>query len=318
MPIARRALLAASLAVPATLHAQGWPSQPIRVLVPFAAGTTDTVGRLVTAEMAKSLPATLVVENRPGAGGALGAEACARSAPDGNTICMGTISSHAINPAIMARIPYDVARDFAPITQLAAQPNALAVSNDFPARDIPTLIARLRERPDESYGTSGVGTSIHLAGALFAQMTGTSLTHVPYRGSAGVATALMSGELPMAFDNLSSVLPLAREGKLRVLAVTSATRSDAAPEIPALAETLPGFESVSWHGLFAPAAVPAPIIARLHQAAVAALATPNVRERFTALGITPVGSSPTEFAAFITAETTRWGGVARAANIRLD
>ncbi|RVT95929.1 tripartite tricarboxylate transporter substrate binding protein [Rhodovarius crocodyli] len=318
MRIARRGLFAASLAAPATLHAQGWPSQPIRVIVPFAAGTTDTVGRLVTAEMAKSIPATLVAENRPGAGGALGSEACARSAPDGNTICMGTISSHAINPAIMARIPYDVARDFAPITQLAAQPNALAVSNNFPARDIPTLIARLRERPDESYGTSGVGTSIHLAGALFAQMTGTSLTHVPYRGSAGVATALMSGELPMAFDNLSSVLPLAREGKLRVLAVTSTTRAEAAPEIPALAETLPGFESVSWHGLFAPAAVPAPIIARLHQAAVAALATPNVRERFAALGITPVGSSPAEFRAFIAAETTRWGGVARAANIRLD
>lgn len=316
MRLPRRSLFAIGLAAPAA--AQGWPSQPVRLLIPFAAGTTDTVARLVTAEMAKTLPATIVAENRPGAGGALGAEACARAAPDGYTLCMGTISSHAINPAIMARLPYDVARDFAPVTQLAAQPNAIAVSNNFPARDIPTLIARLRERGDEAFGTSGVGTSVHLAGALFAQMAGVSLTHVPYRGSAGVATALMSGELPMAFDNLSSVLPLAQEGKLRVLAVTSSTRNPAAPDIPALAETLPGFESVSWHGLFAPAAVPAPIIARLHQSAVAALATPAVRDRFAALGITPVGSTPADFTRFIAAETTRWGGVARAANIRLD
>lgn len=316
MRLPRRSLFAIGLAAPAA--AQGWPSQPVRLLIPFAAGTTDTVARLVTAEMAKTLPATIVAENRPGAGGALGAEACARAAPDGYTLCMGTISSHAINPAIMARLPYDVARDFAPVTQLAAQPNAIAVSNNFPARDIPTLIARLRERGDEAFGTSGVGTSVHLAGALFAQMAGVSLTHVPYRGSAGVATALMSGELPMAFDNLSSVLPLAQEGKLRVLAVTSTTRNPAAPDIPALAETLPGFESVSWHGLFAPAAVPAPIIARLHQSAVAALATPAVRDRFAALGITPVGSTPADFTRFIAAETARWGGVARAANIRLD
>lgn len=316
MRLPRRSLFAIGLAAPAA--AQGWPSQPVRLLIPFAAGTTDTVARLVTAEMAKTLPATIVAENRPGAGGALGAEACARAAPDGYTLCMGTISSHAINPAIMARLPYDVARDFAPVTQLAAQPNAIAVSNNFPARDIPTLIARLRERGEEAFGTSGVGTSVHLAGALFAQMAGVSLTHVPYRGSAGVATALMSGELPMAFDNLSSVLPLAQEGKLRVLAVTSTTRNPAAPDIPALAETLPGFESVSWHGLFAPAAVPAPIIARLHQSAVAALATPAVRDRFAALGITPVGSTPADFTRFIAAETTRWGGVARAANIRLD
>lgn len=316
MRLPRRSLFAIGLAAPAA--AQGWPSQPVRLLIPFAAGTTDTVARLVTAEMAKTLPATIVAENRPGAGGALGAEACARAAPDGYTLCMGTISSHAINPTIMARLPYDVARDFAPVTQLAAQPNAIAVSNNFPARDIPTLIARLRERGDEAFGTSGVGTSVHLAGALFAQMAGVSLTHVPYRGSAGVATALMSGELPMAFDNLSSVLPLAQEGKLRVLAVTSTTRNPAAPDIPALAETLPGFESVSWHGLFAPAAVPAPIIARLHQSAVAALATPAVRDRFAALGITPVGSTPADFTRFIAAETTRWGGVARAANIRLD
>lgn len=316
MRLPRRSVFAIGLAAPAA--AQGWPSQPVRLLIPFAAGTTDTVARLVTAEMAKTLPATIVAENRPGAGGALGAEACARAAPDGYTLCMGTISSHAINPAIMARLPYDVARDFAPVTQLAAQPNAIAVSNSFPARDIPTLIARLRERGDEAFGTSGVGTSVHLAGALFAQMAGVSLTHVPYRGSAGVATALMSGELPMAFDNLSSVLPLAQEGKLRVLAVTSTTRNPAAPDIPALAETLPGFESVSWHGLFAPAAVPAPIIARLHQSAVAALATLAVRDRFAALGITPVGSTPADFTRFIAAETTRWGGVARAANIRLD
>jgi tripartite-type tricarboxylate transporter receptor subunit TctC len=262
----------------------------------------------------------VVVENRPGAGGNIGADACARATPDGHTICLGTISSHAINPAIYPRLPYDNLRDFAPITQLAAQPNALVVTPDFPARTVPELIAHLRARPprDVPFGTSGVGTSIHLAGALFGQLTGTELEHVPYRGSAGVATALLSGELPMAFDNFSSVWPLAREGKLRILGVTSLQRAPAAPDIPAVAESVPGFESLSWHGLFAPARVPPEIIARLNREAVAALATPSVSSRFSDLGITPVGSSPDDFRTFVASETQRWGEVARRAQIRLD
>jgi tripartite-type tricarboxylate transporter receptor subunit TctC len=321
----RRALVAASLAaalgVPQLAHAQArpWPSQPIRVIVPFSAGTSDTVARLVGAEMAKALGQPFVIDNRPGAGGNIGSEACARAAPDGHTICLGTISSHAINPGIYPRMPYDNLRDFAPITQLAAQPNAIAVANGFAPRTVPELIAALKAKPGEAnFGTSGVGTSVHLAGTLFAQLTGTTLEHVPYRGSGQVVTALLTGELPIAFDNFSSVWPLAREGKLRVLAVTSLQRAPAAPDIPTVAETVPGFESLSWHGLFAPAAVPAPIIARLNQEAVAALKTPSVAGRFAELGMTPVGSTPEAFRAHVASETARWGEVARRAAIRLE
>jgi tripartite-type tricarboxylate transporter receptor subunit TctC len=322
-PIARRLVTAALLslaALPAFAQSRPWPSQPIRVIVPFAAGTSDTVARLVTGEMAKTLGQPFVVENRPGAGGNIGSEACARATPDGTTICLGTISSHAINPAIYPRLPYDVARDFAPISQLAAQPNAIAVANNVPATTIQEFVAMLRGRParDVPFATSGVGTSVHLAGALFGQMTGTELEHVPYRGSAQIVTALLGGELPVAFDNLSSVLPFAREGKLRILGVTSLTRTPAAPEIPAVAETVPGFESLSWHGLFTQSRVPPEIVARLHQEAVAAVRTATVSDRFRDLGITPVGSAPDEFRTFIASETRRWGEVARRANIQLD
>ncbi len=321
--ISRRIAVAAALLSlappPALAQNRPYPTQPIRVIVPFSAGTSDTVARLVGTEMSKALGQPVVVDNRPGAGGNLGTEACARARPDGYTICLGTISSHAINPSIYPRLPYDNLRDFAPITQLAAQPNAIAVSNDFPARDVAGLVKHLKANPGKvNFGSSGVGTSVHLAGALFAQLTGTTLEHVPYRGSGQVTTALLTGELPMAFDNLSSVLPFAREGKLRILGVTSLQRSPAAPEIPAVAEAVPGFESLSWHGFFAPAKTPPEIVARLHREAAAALASPTVSARFQELGITPVGNSPDEFRAFVASETQRWGAVARQANIRAE
>ena len=305
--------------LPAQAQQRPYPSQPIRVIVPFSAGTSDTVARLVSVEMAKALGQPMVVENRPGAGGNLGSEACARAPADGHTICLGTISSHAINPGIYPRLPYDNLRDFAPITQLASQPNALAVAENFPARTVPELIAHLKARPGQmNYGSSGVGTSIHLAGTLFSQLTGTQIEHVPYRGSGQVTTALLGGELPMAFDNFSSVWPFAREGKLRILGVTSLQRSSTAPDIPAIAESVPGFESLSWHGFFAPARVPPAIIERLNAEARAALANPTVAARFADLGITPVGNAPDEFRAFVASETKRWGDVARQAKISLE
>lgn len=327
MPLPTRRVALAALAAlplcapagPAAWAQPAWPSQPVRLIVPFSAGVSDTIARLVSTEMSKSLGQPIVVENKAGAGGNIGSEACARAVPDGYTLCLGTISSHAINPAITPKMPYDAARDFAPITQLAAQPNAIAVANDFPPKSIAELIAFLKKKPgDTAFGTSGVGTSVHLAGALFMQMTGTQIEHVPYRGSGQVTTALMTGELPMAFDNLSSVLPFAREGKFRILGVTTLQRSPAAPDSPAVAETVPGFESLSWHGFFAPAKVPPAIIARLHQEAVAALASPGVAARFQELGITPVGNTPEEFGRFVASETARWGEVARRAKIQLD
>ncbi|MBO1075899.1 Bug family tripartite tricarboxylate transporter substrate binding protein [Roseomonas marmotae] len=306
-------------AQPAAAQGAAYPNQPIRVIVPFSAGTSDTVARLVGQKMSETLGQPLVVESRPGAGGNIGSEACARATPDGYTICLGTISSHAINPSIFVKMPYDNLKDFAPITQLAAQPNALAVTNDLPAKNIQELITLLKGKPGEyNYGSSGVGTSIHLAGALFSQLTGTQMEHVPYRGSGQIMTALLSGELPLAFDNFSSAWPFAREGKIRILGVTSASRSPTAPDIPAIAEAVPGFESLSWHGFFAPAGTPPEIVARLNKEAVAALRSETVSSRFRDLGITPVGNSPEEFRAFIAGETQRWGEVARAANIRVE
>jgi tripartite-type tricarboxylate transporter receptor subunit TctC len=323
----RTALAAALLSVAAlpalapSALAQGaaYPNQPIRVIVPFSAGTSDTVARLVGQQMSQTLGQPLVVESRPGAGGNIGSDACARAPADGYTICLGTISSHAINPAIYTKMPYDNLRDFAPITQLASQPNALAVTMDLPAKNVAELITLMKQRPGAlNYGSSGVGTSIHLAGALFTQMTSTQAEHVPYRGSGQIMTALLTGELPMAFDNFSSAWPFARDQKIRILGVTSLERSPSAPDIPAVAETLPGFESLSWHGLFAPAATPPDIVARLNKEAVAALANPTVAARFKELGITPVGNSPEAFRSFIASETQRWGKVAKDAQIRIE
>ncbi|MBC9176414.1 Bug family tripartite tricarboxylate transporter substrate binding protein [Pseudoroseomonas ludipueritiae] len=322
----RAALAAAMLtlaapwaASPAAAQNRAYPTQPIRVIVPFSAGTSDTVARLVGQKMSETLGQPLVVESRPGAGGNIGSEACARATPDGYTICLGTISSHAINPSIFVKMPYDNLKDFAPITQLAAQPNALAVTNDLPAKNIQELITLLKANPGKyNYGSSGVGTSIHLAGALFSQLTGTEMEHVPYRGSGQIMTALLSGELPLAFDNFSSAWPFAKEGKIRILGVTSATRSQTAPDIPAIAETVPGFESLSWHGFFAPAGTPPEIVARLNKEAVAALKSDTVAARFRELGITPIGNTPEEFRTFIASETKRWGDVARNAKIQVE
>jgi tripartite-type tricarboxylate transporter receptor subunit TctC len=319
----RAAVAAAALlslaALPATAQPRPYPSQPIRVIVPFSAGTSDTVARLVGQTMSQALGQPLVIESRPGAGGNIGSEACARAAPDGYTICLGTISSHAINPAIFVKMPYDNIRDFAPITQLASQPNALAVGMDVPAKNVQELIALLKASPGRyNYGSSGVGTSIHLAGALFSQLTGTTMEHVPYRGSGQIMTALLSGELPLAFDNFSSAWPFARDNKIRILGVGSLQRNPAAPDVPTVAETVPGFESLSWHGFFAPAGTPPAIVERLNKEAVAALRSETVRARFGDLGITPVGNTPAEFAAFVASETARWGEVARNANIRVE
>ena len=311
--------VAALSASPAAAQGRAYPNQPIRVIVPFSAGTSDTVARLVGQQMSQTLGQPLVVESRPGAGGNIGSEACARATPDGYTICLGTISSHAINPSILTRMPYDNLRDFAPITQLASQPNALAVTNDLPARNVQELITLLRSKPGQfNYGSSGVGTSIHLAGALFSQLTGAEMEHVPYRGSGQIMTALLTGELPLAFDNFSSAWPFAREGKIRVLGVGSLQRSPTAPDVPTIAETVPGFESLSWHGFFAPAGTPPEIVARLNKEAVAALQSETVAARFRELGITPVGNTPDEFRAFVASETQRWGEVARKANIRVE
>ncbi|MBP0492724.1 tripartite tricarboxylate transporter substrate binding protein [Roseomonas sp. SG15] len=320
----RRALMGAACALalaPLPSFAQdAYPNRPIRMIVPFAAGgTTDLIGRLVGGEMSRRLGQPVVVDNRAGAGGNIGAEACAKAAPDGYTICMGTISSHAINASIYPRIPFDNLRDFAPVALLGSQPNMLVVANNIPARTVPELIALMKQRPGQiNYGSSGVGTSIHLAGELFTQLTGTTAVHVPYRSSGQIMTDMLSGTLPMAFDNFSSGWPHAREGRIRAIGVGSLQRVPQAPDVPTIAETLPGFESVSWHGIFAPAATPPAIVARLNREALAALASPEVKARYEELGITAGTFSPEAFRDFVAAETKRWGDVARKADIRVE
>jgi tripartite-type tricarboxylate transporter receptor subunit TctC len=320
----RRALMGVACALAfaplPSLSQEAWPSRPIRVIVPFAAGgTTDLIGRLVGGEMSRRLGQPLVVDNRAGAGGNIGAEACARAAPDGYTICMGTISSHAINASIYPRMPFDNLRDFAPVALLGSQPNMLVVANNIPARTVTELVALMKARPGMiNYGSSGVGTSIHLAGELFTQLTGTEAVHVPYRSSGQIMTDMLAGTLPMAFDNFSSGWPHAREGRIRAIGVGSLQRLPQAPDVPTIAETLPGFESVSWHGLFAPAATPRPVVERLNREALAALSSPEVRARFEELGITAGTLSPDAFRDFVAEQTRRWGEVARKANIRVE
>ena len=318
----RRTILACALlglAAPAMAQ-DAWPSRAIRVIVPFGAGgTTDHTARIIGPAITASLGQPWVVENRAGAGGNVGSEACARAAPDGHTLCIGTISSHAINAAVYARMPYDNLRDFAPIAMVSLQPNALFVPTTSPATSVAELVAAMRAQPGRfNYASSGVGTSIHLAGALFTQITNTTAEHVPYRSSGELMTALMGGDVQMAFDNLSSGLPHVRAGRLRLLGVAAPERAAIAPEAPTLAEALPGFESLTWGILFAPAGTPAPIVQRLNQAVAAALATPDVAARYRQLGITTRPLSPEGVADLVAAETRRWGDVARRANIRAE
>jgi tripartite-type tricarboxylate transporter receptor subunit TctC len=312
--------LCAIIGLAASSHAQDWPARPIRVIVPFGAGgTTDLTARLLAPQMTQRLGQPWVVENRPGAGGNLGSEACAKSPPDGYTLCIGTISSHAINNAVYARMPYDNLRDFLPIAMISIQPNALFVAATLPANNVAELVALMKAKPGSfNYASSGVGTSIHLAGELFTQLTDTTAVHVPYRSSGQLMTELMAGNVQMAFDNLSSGLPHVRDGKIKILGVASPERVAVAPDVPTIAATLPGFSSLTWGILFAPAGTSPQIVARLNQEIIAALAAPDVAPRFGELGITNPAMTPNDLRDFVAAETARWGTVARRANIRAE
>jgi tripartite-type tricarboxylate transporter receptor subunit TctC len=310
------ALVAAAL--PA--QAQEYPTRPIRVIVPFApGGATDIVARVVSQSMSQRLGQPMVVENRAGAGGNIGSDACAKAAPDGYTVCVSTISAHAINASVYPNMPYNNLKDFWDITLLAKQPNLLVVNKDVPAQTLQQMIDLLKAKPgDYTYGSSGVGTSQHLGMELLLQTIGSNAVHVPYRGSSQSLNDLMSGQVQMILDNFSSAWPVAQDGRIRALGVGSLERNPAAPDLPAIAESLPGFESVSWTGFFAPAGVPRPIIDRLNKEARTALTEAGVLARFRDLGLQPGGNSTDEFHAFVAAETKRWGDVARRANIRAE
>ncbi|MFC0385180.1 Bug family tripartite tricarboxylate transporter substrate binding protein [Muricoccus vinaceus] len=321
MPALAAVLAAGGIAVaPPAAAQEDWPRRPIRIIVPFAAGgTSDIMARLVSPLLSASLGQPLVVDNRSGAGGNIGAEACAKAPADGYTWCIGTISSHAINAAVYPRLPYDILRDFAPVALLGSQANALVVGVAAPEKSVADLVAAMRARPGGiAYGSPGIGTSAHLAGELLAQTIGAGAVHVPYRGSAQLLSDLLSGNLSVAFDNFAPLWPTAREGRVRVLGVGSPERLPQAPEVPTIAETLPGFVSLSWSGLFAPAGTPGTIVRRLNEEVLRVLNDPAVVRRYEELGLTFTPFDPAGFAAFVEDEVRKWGEVARRANIRAD
>jgi tripartite-type tricarboxylate transporter receptor subunit TctC len=301
-------------------HAQTYPTKPIRMVVASAAGgILDTVGRTIAAKLSESLGQQVVIDNRPGAGGIIGTEIVAKAAPDGYTL--GKVAtSHAINPGVYSKMPYDTLKDFAPVSHTVNLTNMLVVPASLPANNVRELIALAKAQPKKiTFGSAGNGQSNHLSGELLKSMAGIDIVHVPYKGSAPALTDVLAGNISMMFVDILSALPHVKSGRLKVLAVTGLKRAAAVPEYPTVDESgVPGFNGNSWLGLVAPAGTPRDIVARLSAEVAKALHSPDVRERFLAQGVEPVGSTPEQFAAFIESEIPRWGSAARAAGARND
>jgi tripartite-type tricarboxylate transporter receptor subunit TctC len=300
---------------------QPWPSKPIRYVVPFAAGgTTDILARTISEKLSVALGQPVIVDNKPGAGGGVGAAEVAKSPPDGYTILGGTISTHAINATLYSNLPYDPVRDFVPITLIARVPNMLVVNNDIPAKDVAELVKLMKASPGKwSFASSGNGTSQHLSGELFKGMAGVEMQHIPYKGSPPALNDVMGGQVSMTFDNITTAWALAKGGKLRALAVTTAKRSPVAPDVPTLAESgLPGYEIGSWQGVFAPAGTPPDIVRRLNTEIVKIINMPDVQKKLIDLGAEPVGNSSEEFTVFVKAEVVKWGDVVKKSGAKVD
>ena len=337
LTLARRLVLAALAPAwliglplaPTGAHAQpAWPTKAVRIVVPFAAGgTTDILARTLAPELQKALGQPFVVDNKPGAGGNSGAAEVAKSAPDGTTLLMGTVGTHAINAALYPKMPFDPVKDFAPITLMAGVPNVLVLNPAFAQKyginSVADFIRAAKANPGKfNMASSGNGTSIHLSGELFKSMTGSYMVHFPYRGSGPALIDLIGGSMDLMFDNLPSALPQIKAGKLKALAVTSATRSAALPDLPTVAEaggaSLKGYEASSWFGLMAPAGTPPEVVARLQQETAKALLSPALKERLQAQGAIPGGMSSPAFVSFIAAETLKWAAVVKASGAKVD
>ena len=320
MSLLRRSLLATPLLLPGVARAQAFPTRPLRMICPFAAGgSADASARQLAEPLSAVLGQPVVVENRPGGGATLGAQVVARAAPDGHTLLYGTPGPQIINPHLMRTLPYDPVRDFAPVAGYKRAPNLLAIHPGLPARDLTELIALAKARPGQlSFASSGVGSSSHLAGEMLKFLAQIDILHVPYRGTGPAMTDLLGGTVSMALDTMSILLPPARAGNLRALGVTTPQRSALAPDLPALAETLPGFDAAPFNYIATTAGTPAPVIARLNQAIVGILNDPSYRRRMEALGEEATPSTPEELAATIAAESARWKQVIEAAGIRAE
>ena len=300
------AVLAASSSMPA--FAQSYPAKPIRLIVPFpAGGATDILARALSQKLGEKIGQTVVVENRPGAGGTIGADAASKSAADGYTLLLATSSTHSIGPAINPKIPYNAEADFTPIAYVASSPNVVVVPNTLPVKTMREFIGYARKNPGKlNYASSGNGTIVHLTTEYFKAQSDTFILHIPYRGTALAIPDLVSGKLDVMFDSFVTAMPHVKDGKLRALAVTSATRSALAPDMPTVAEVLPGFESVTWFGLYGPKGLPQDLTAKVNQAVNAALADTDVKDRFARLGAEPAGGTPQTFAAMVKADNAKW------------
>lgn len=312
--------IAALVAAPFALAQTSYPSKPIRLVVPFPpAGTTDIIARATAQKLSEAWGQQVIVDNRPGAAGNIGSELVANSAPDGYTLLMGTVGTHAINPNLYAKMPYDHVKDFTPVILVAGVANVLEVNPELPVKSVPELIAYAKANPGKlNFASSGNGTSIHLSGELFKAMTGVQMTHVPYKGSAPALADLVGGQVQVMFDNLPSSLAFIKAGKLRALAVTSATRAAALPDVPTVADYVPGFEASSWFGLLAPAGTPRDIVEKINGEVAKWIASPDAKEKLAAQGANAAGGTPEDFAKHIHAETAKWAKVVKESGAKVD
>ena len=312
--------IAVLAAVSAVAHAQNFPDKPIRIVIPYPpGGGTDIVVRALSGRLSERLGQPLVVDNRGGATGTIGSEAVAHSTPDGYTLLAHTNAGITILPHLNKKLPYDPIKDFAPVTMAAQSPYLMVVNPKVPATSVAQFIAMAKAKPGEiNYASSGAGASTHLAGLLFCQMAHVDMVHIPYKGSGPATTELLAGQVQMRFSSIPPVLPHVRSGRLRALAVTSTKRFALVPEVPTVAETVPGFEVLSWYGVFAPAGTPAPIIKKLNADFAYALNSPDVKAMLATDGSEVVASSPEYFGKVIRAEYARWAPVVKAAGAKID
>ena len=319
--LAASGVLLAGLALATGAHAQtaAWPTKPVRIVVTFPpGGAPDTLARVLADKWGQALGQTFTVDNKPGAGGNIGSDFVAKSPPDGSTLLIGTVGTHAINPALYDKMPYNHMKDFTPVSFLASTPNLLVVNNNVPAKNVKELIDLAKKQP-LSFGSSGSGTSIHLSGELFNTMAGVKMQHIPYKGRAQAVPDLLGGRIQMIFDNMPSALPLVKAGEVRAIGVTSASRSSAAPNIPTIAESgLPGFEATSWFALYAPAGMAKDVLARINAETARVMSMPDVKEKLNGLGLDVAPGTPESLMSFQQSETAKWAKVVKESGAKPD
>jgi tripartite-type tricarboxylate transporter receptor subunit TctC len=318
--LALQTLVAAAALSASSVMAQAWPNKPISLVVPFPpGGTTDVLARALGDKLSQSLGQPVIVENKPGAGATLGADYVAKARPDGYTLLMGAVH-HTIASSVYKKLPYDFGKDFAPVTTVALVPNVLVVNAATPAKNVAELLALMKAEPGKfTYGSNGNGTAQHLIGTQFQSLTGTQMIHVPYKGSGPMATDLLGGQISMSFDTVTPVLPHIKSGKLRALAVTSAKRSSALPDVPTLNEAgLKGFDIATWFGVLAPAATPKDVVARLNTEMVKVIRSPEFKKRMDEIGAEPIGSSPDQMALQIKGETEKFARIVKDAKVTIE